>query len=195
MNNINTLRPDDEIDLRWYYTEASGDMGMRSSQGGCVAALEQMDHRHAHHPKPENPMHISKNSGARNNTAEDAMARLIDRKQPERLRRIDARLRAIAPCHRKTLEDHFTMSTDVPGTGVSPRLATEQPLAKQMMRELRLRKHRKGKDDMPTAMVWISNLIAEAAKSPEGANARLLGTIIGQARTALYEACEAYNGA
>lgn len=195
---MNTLTPDSELDLRWYFQQASGDMGLRSSQGGCEFALLAGDYRQSEHKgKPENPMHINKNSGARRNTAEDAMARLIDHKAPERLRRIEAKLHKIAMRHQATLADQFTMSTDIPGTGVSPRLASAQPLAKQMMRELRLRKkNKKGREaDMPTPIVWVSNLIAEAVKSPEGTNARVLGTIIGQARTALFEAYEAYNAA
>jgi len=193
---IKTLSPDMETELRWYYCEARGDLGLRSIMSGFISAMQAMD-VNTTGPKPENIMYVKKSSGGRINRAEDTMARIVDSKKPERASRVASRLRAIPLQHQLTLEAQYSMATEIPGTQVSPLLATRQPYACEMYREMRLRKQNKlGKEgEVPTPLVWVSNLIGETARRQDGVQARVLGTIIAQARTALAKACKAYNGA
>jgi hypothetical protein len=199
MSDLVLLTADDETDLRWYLVEARGDCGLRSTMGGQIACLEANAGVDRRIPElGQSVMYVRKESGGRVNTAEDMMARIVDSGKPERASKVAARLRAIAPCHVATLTAQYSMVTEIPGTSVSPLLASIQPLARETYRELTIRKtHRKkrAKDSYTeTPLLWISNLIAVAVERPSSDEARILGTIIAQARTALCEACEAYDG-
>lgn len=190
------LTPDQEVDLRWYFTEARGDCGLRSGMGGQIVALEssQLSDEAKRQHRAENPMYVRKHSGGRANHAEAFMARICDSGKPGRASGIAARLRRLPPCHQETLEAQFT-SVEIVGAGVSALLATRQPLARETFRELRLRKlKRKPKVDRTgTPLMWLNNLISVAHHKPTSDEARILGTILAQARTALVHACEAYN--
>lgn len=192
---VDTLSHDDETDLRWYLTEARGDCGLRSVMGGQIAALHanalvSLGGSDVGYSK----MYVRKESGGRRNTVEDAMARICDSGKPARASAVAGRLRAIAPCHAATLEAQYSMAMEIPGTMVSPLLATQQPLARETFRELSIRRRKRGKASTDTPLLWLSSLIAATAERPTGDEARILGTIISQARTALFAACRAYNG-
>lgn len=181
------LSPDQETDLRWYFTEARGDCGLRSGMGGQIDSLAERalavrgDGIHTMTLKPPSPPGI--------NHAEAAMARICDSGKPGRASAIAARLRVLPPCHVSTLQHQYSDPEKINGTGVSVALATVQKLTAETFRELRLRK----RQPSATQRLWLVGLIAAAIKEPVSEQARILGTILAQARTALGEAQEAYQ--
>jgi len=194
---IETLLPDDEADLRWLYTESRGACGMRSGMGGAIAAATAMSKLK---PPPVGvpTMYVGKDKPARvGNVTEDAIIRIVERGSASRASAIEARLRRLPRCHQATLEAQFSMITEIPGTGVSPLLATKQVYACTTYRELARRKRKKkgGSNSTATPLLWIAHLVNRAREVSTGDEAVMLGTILAQARTALNSACKAYNAA
>ena len=109
-----------------------------------------------------------------------------------------ARLRQLPVALQATLEAQYATTGEICGTGVSYSLACAQPLARETFREYRIRRTRqankKKRDDTTTPMLWLQKLMDDTEKDPESMQARILGTIVGQARTALSAACEVYSG-
>lgn len=183
---MQALTPDAELDLRWYFTEANGACGLRSSMGASAERVKSGI--------------CSQRTATTGDREEDAMIRIVEHGAPARASRIASRLRLIGTHHQVTLEAQYSSPCDIPGTLVSPLLASVQPCAKATFKHVLDRRGR-GKSKakrsrlarVSTPLMWIQYLIDASKREPAGNEARIFGTILSQARDALFGACEAYN--
>ena len=191
----------DEADLEWFFREARGDCGLRSTLGGTIFALEQMDHRHTRQKHEPGEMYVRKRKPSARVSDDAAVLRMID--TAARANRIGNRLRRIGERHEHVLRAQYgddggaVMISRVDGVAVGL-LCTMSLVRHFHSRALEVlsrrndeAKARRRIREIVTPAMWIAWLVAKA-KSDEGA-AEMLSQILRDGRQKLAAALVAYS--
>lgn len=181
------LTPDEVLDLQWFFVNAAGDCGIRSSMGPTLDIA-----RTGFLPQ--------KNCGPGRGEDADSVYRA-----GERANAIACRMRRLTDRQRISLEAQFSTDTPVGQSGVTLSLASLQPIARWSHREgldsvnksrskaERLRRKESHREHaVSTLRNWLLYLGQAARDDAECVQAKILGQLIGQAREALRDACDAY---